>query len=139
MLLATLTFTIGFMLSIVWAVEGKITFGTFCSVQAAFKQFGNVSTALWVSSLAIHTFVVVFLELKVPSWVFAIVVTEVWLLSAGITAAGPLFFTTEEKGPWYDISAQWCWTSDSYVTPRFVTEYAWVSLIFWSFLLNKVG
>jgi len=128
MLLTTLTFTVGFMLSIVWAVEGKITFGMSCSVQAALKQFGNVATALWVLALAVHTFVVVFLQLRVPDWVFAIIIGLVWILSAAITVAGPLFFTTEEMGPWYGISAQWCWTSDSYVMPRFVTEYLWVSL-----------
>jgi hypothetical protein len=129
MLLATLIFTIGFMLSIVWAVKGKITVGMSCSVQAGLKQFGNVSTAFWVLALAVHTFAVVFLQLKVPNWVFAIVIINGWLLSAGITAAGPLFFTTEEMGPWYGISEQWCWTLDSYLMPRFVTEYVWVSLI----------
>jgi hypothetical protein len=129
MLLTTLMFTIGFMLSVVGALEGQITFTMSCSVQAALKQFGNVSTAFWVLSLAVHTFVVVFLQLTVPNWVFAIVVINIWLLSAGITAAGPHFFTTEEVGPWYGISGQWCQILDSYLLPRFVTEYIWVSLI----------
>lgn len=129
MLVSTLTFTIGFMLSIVWAVEDRITFGTFCTIQAALKQFGNVSTALWVFAIAVHTFAAVFLEAKVPNFVFYIVFCLVWLLSGTIIAVGPLFYATQEYGPWYGISAQWCWTSDAYATPRFATEYLWVRLL----------
>lgn len=126
MLLTTLTFTIGFMLSIVWAVQNQITFGAFCTVQAALKQFGNVATALWVFVIAVHTFAVVFLEIKVPNFVFYTVFCGVWFLSALVIVVGPLFFTTERLGPWYGISAQWCWTSDTYASPRFATEYLWV-------------
>ena len=126
MLVTTLTFTIGFMLSIVWAIKGQIDFGPFCTLQAVLKQYGNVATALWVLVIAVHTFSVVFLEMKVPNAVFYIVFCAVWLLSGGIVAVGPLFYTTERLGPWYGISAQWCWTSDTYATPRFATEYLWV-------------
>jgi hypothetical protein len=126
MLVSTLTFTIGFMLSMAWAVENKITFGSFCTLQAALKQFGNVSTALWVCVIAVHTFAAVFLEIKVPNFVFYIVFCMVWLLSGAIIAVGPMFYTTEQLGPWYGISAQWCWTSDTYASPRFATEYLWV-------------
>lgn len=117
------------MLSMIWAVDRTITFGTFCTVQAALKQFGNVATALWVLAIAVHTFVAVFMQKVVPNWVFWIVFVVVWLLSAAIIAAGPLMYVTEQMGPWYGISGQWCWTSDSYVMPRFTTEYFWVSFI----------
>lgn len=126
MLVTTLTFTIGFMLSIVWAVQDEINFGPFCTLQAVLKQFGNVATALWVLAIAVHTFVAVFLEMKVSNLVFYIVFCAVWLLSGCIVAVGPLFYTTERLGPWYGISAQWCWTSDTYATPRFATEYLWM-------------
>jgi hypothetical protein len=126
MLITTLLYSFGFLLSIIWAIEMKITFGSFCSVQAALKQFGNVATALWVLSIAVHTFVVVFLQITVKTWVGYVVFVGVWLLSGFICAAGPIFYVNDQMGPWYGISAQWCWTSDSYVIPRFITEYFWV-------------
>ncbi|CAG7854228.1 SubName: Full=Uncharacterized protein {ECO:0000313/EMBL:CCA67533.1} [Serendipita indica DSM 11827] len=128
MMLTTLTFTVGFMLSIVWAVKREITFGTFCTFQAALKQFGNVATALWVLAIAVHTFLVVFLQIQVKNWVFYIIFVTVWALSGVIVAAGPILYRRDEKGPWYGISAQWCWTSDAYVVPRFTTEYFWMFL-----------
>ncbi|KAG8783630.1 hypothetical protein FRC15_004810 [Serendipita sp. 397] len=128
MLLSTLTFTLGFSLSLYWAIRGRITFGTFCTIQAALKQFGNVATALWVLAIAIHTFVIVFLQLRVAKWVGWTGFAIVWILSAAVVIAGPLIYTTKEMGPWYGISAQWCWTSDTYVMPRFITEYLWMFL-----------
>ncbi|PVG02931.1 hypothetical protein CPB86DRAFT_811069 [Serendipita vermifera] len=128
MLLTTLLYSFGFLLSIIWAIEMKITFGSFCSIQAALKQFGNVATALWVLSIAVHTFVVVFLQISVKTWVGYVVFVGVWLLSGFICAAGPSFYVNDQMGPWYGISAQWCWTSDSYVIPRFITEYFWMFL-----------
>ncbi|KAG8835718.1 hypothetical protein FRC17_001509, partial [Serendipita sp. 399] len=99
MLLSTLTFTLGFSLSLYWAIRRRITFGTFCTLQAALKQFGNVATALWVLAIAIHTFVVVFLQLRVAKWVGWMGFGIVWTLSAAVVVAGPLIYTTEEMGP----------------------------------------
>jgi len=130
---ATMT---GFFMSMRWSIVGRVQAGDYCVAQAALKQSGNVAVALSCAAIAFHTFFTVFLQVTVPRWTRYVVTILIWATVATTSLIGPFMIQTPERGPWWGISSQWCWTTDNYRLSRFTTEYMFMfATAFLNFLL----
>lgn len=123
LLLCDMVQGIGSIINISWIQHMGVTFGPLCVAQGAIKQAGNVGTALWSFVIALHTFCLLFLGMRIKDWVCYATLVFVWLFLGFILALGPGIIASAEKGPFYGISGVWCWMTPAYPTERFTLEY----------------
>ncbi|KAG8958978.1 hypothetical protein FRC03_008564 [Tulasnella sp. 419] len=126
----------GSLMSIEWIMDAKVRQGSHCSAQAIFFQIGNVGSALWSLTIAAHTFVLLFLQIRISNAVATIIMGAVWALIGLLVIIGPLAIEKEAKGPFHGISGSWCWITDAYPGARIGLEYFWMFFsAFGSFVL----
>ncbi|KAK0450064.1 hypothetical protein EV421DRAFT_1990174 [Armillaria borealis] len=96
----------------------RITEGGLCTTQALFMQFGNVSTAYFTVSIAVHTFNSLVLRKRQAAVIYSMVISLGWILAAFI-AALPLALP-QRNGPIYGQYNLTCGVRDKYPVPQFL-------------------
>jgi len=123
LLLSDLIQAIGSILSARWTHDMAVVVGDFCTLQGVLKQTADVATAFWTLVIAIHTFCLLFLELKPGRFVLYATLIAGWSGIAAIVIAGPAALNTARHGPFYGISGYWCWISPPYTTAHVTLDY----------------
>ncbi|KAF7338799.1 Git3 domain-containing protein [Mycena sanguinolenta] len=113
----------GTVMNFKWAADNGVTTGTFCGLQGAIKQGGNVATALWSFVLALHLFNVLFLRLQSTVTGFWCTIIGGWLLVILLVIIGPTAIQTPSRGPYFGISGDWCWITSNYRQEQIFLEY----------------
>ena len=113
-------------MSIKWMVEGVVGPGAACTSQAIFYQIGNVGSALWSLTIAVHTFAILFLRVQVSSIACLLTLIGVWFVTGAIVSIGPALVQNDDQGPFHGPSGPWCWISEEYGGARLGLEYFWV-------------
>ncbi|THH19613.1 hypothetical protein EW146_g1576 [Bondarzewia mesenterica] len=131
LLLSNMIQAIGMLINIHWVIHGGVFSGSLCSVQGpsalppflirsfdgnpetitgAFKQAGNVGAALWSFMLALHTFNLLFLRLKIATsaWNQWLTLYIGWSSILFVVLIGPLVIQSKDKGPYFSVSGYWC-------------------------------
>ncbi|KAK0469916.1 uncharacterized protein EV420DRAFT_1257051, partial [Desarmillaria tabescens] len=96
----------------------RITEGGLCTTQAMLMQFGNVSTAYFTVSIAVHTFNSLVLRKRQSAVIYSMVISLGWIL-AGFIAALPLALP-QRNGPIYGQYNLTCGVRDKYPVPQFL-------------------
>ncbi|KAJ7232764.1 hypothetical protein B0H12DRAFT_1144763 [Mycena haematopus] len=97
--------------------------GDACTLQGILKQTADVATAFWTLVIAIHTFCLLFLELKPSRFTLLTTLIAGWSGIGAIVIAGQASLNTSKHGPFYGISGYWCWISPEYPTSRITLDY----------------
>ncbi|KAG7451044.1 uncharacterized protein BT62DRAFT_1071644 [Guyanagaster necrorhizus] len=95
-----------------------ITEGGLCTSQAMVMQFGNVSTAYFTVSIAVHTFNSLVLRKRQSVAIYSVVISLGWIL-AGFIAALPLALP-QSHGPIYGEYNLTCGVRDKYPISQFL-------------------
>ncbi|KAF8493307.1 hypothetical protein JB92DRAFT_2835219 [Gautieria morchelliformis] len=144
LIIAEIVQAVGSIMSARWIVLREVHAGPFCAAQGALKNAGNVSTALWSLIIAIHTFTLLFLKVRVPQAVLHATLVLVWLFVGFLVVLGPAALERPEKGPFWGVSGHWCWITANYMPERFAMEYlfmavtAIVSLLLYSLMFLRL-
>lgn len=101
--------------------------GDTCTAQGIIYQFGNVGSALWSLTIAVHTFALLFLRLQVSDMACFMTFVGVWAMTGSIVAIGPTLVQNQQQGSFHGISGPWCWITEEYAMSRLGLEYFWVS------------
>ncbi|KAJ6558498.1 hypothetical protein DFH09DRAFT_1036992 [Mycena vulgaris] len=123
LLLSDLIQALGSILNARWIRDMGVVVGDVCVLQGVLKQAADVATAFWTLVIAIHTFCLLFLELKSSRFVLLTTLIAGWSGIATIVIAGPAALDTTHKGPFYGISGYWCWISPEYTASRITLDY----------------
>ncbi|KII92027.1 hypothetical protein PLICRDRAFT_172183 [Plicaturopsis crispa FD-325 SS-3] len=123
LLIGDLLQAVGSIMNAKWYEAMAVTADDFCTAQGAIKQAADVSTALWTFVLAVHTFCVLFLGMKLKRYVLFATLISGWSAVLAIVIAGPAALNTAERGPFFGVSGYWCWISAEYDTPRITLDY----------------
>jgi len=127
---------VGSIINTVWLHRMGVYFGETCVLQGVLKQTSDIGTALWTLVIAIHTFCLLFLELKTRAFVLWITLLGGWSAIAALVILGPATLNTEKRGPFFGVSGYWCWISPNYATQRITLDYLFMFLAaFISFIL----
>jgi len=127
LLISDLIQVIGSLMSSKWISDNGIDFGSFCSIQGAIKNAGNLGISLWTLVLAVHTFCVLFLRWNPRDWALYSTLIGVWFLIGFLIVIGPgAIQQAATKGPYYSIAGLWCWIADPYPAARIYMEYFWM-------------
>ncbi|KAF8577435.1 hypothetical protein K439DRAFT_553971 [Ramaria rubella] len=127
-----------------WVVIQGVTTGPLCTAQAALKQTGNVGTALWSLIIAIHTFSLLFIRLRISNAVFFSILGGVWVFIGFVVMMGPVLLQQDTLGPFWGISGYWCWITDAYRVEQLTDEYlfmfitALVSIVLYTLIFFRL-
>ncbi|KIK70177.1 hypothetical protein GYMLUDRAFT_34662 [Collybiopsis luxurians FD-317 M1] len=136
--------SIGTVMSLRWVLRHEVISGSFCSLQGATKQFGNVGTAIWSLILSIHLFNLLFLRSASTKLVFWATIVFGWSIIAMVVILGPAALQTNDKGPYFGISGPWCWITNGYPDEQIFLEYffeflsAGLSVILYTIIILRV-
>ncbi|KAJ7718011.1 hypothetical protein DFH07DRAFT_973410 [Mycena maculata] len=123
LLLSDFIQAIGSIMNARWIHDMSVVVGHACTFQGVLKQTADVATAFWTLVIAIHTFCLLFLEVKPGRFVLYATLIAGWSGIAAIVIAGPAALNTARHGPFYGISGYWCWISDPYTTAHITLDY----------------
>ncbi|KAJ7502845.1 hypothetical protein B0H11DRAFT_1986600 [Mycena galericulata] len=123
LLLSDLIQALGSVLNSTWIRDMAVVVGDVCTLQGVLKQTADVATAFWTLVIAIHTFCLLFLELKPSRFVLIATLIAGWFGIATIVIAGPAALNIRRHGPFYGISGYWCWISPGYTTAHVTLDY----------------
>ncbi|THU87168.1 hypothetical protein K435DRAFT_842632, partial [Dendrothele bispora CBS 962.96] len=143
-LLANTIQSVGTMMNLRWITESRVTYGSFCTYQGAIKQTGNVSTAVWSLSIAVHLFNMLFLRSRYTKIGFWVTLVAGWVFVITVVLIGPAAFESSEKGPYFGISGSWCWITEDYPKEQIFLEYfleflsAGISIILFTAVILRV-
>lgn len=123
LLLSDLIQAIGSILNVKWIRDLAVVVDDTCTVQGVLKQTADVATAFWSLVIAIHTFCILFLDLKPNRVALLATLIAGWSGIAAIVAVGPAGMDTTRHGPFFGISGYWCWIAEEYPTSRITLDY----------------
>lgn len=125
LVLADLQQSLAFLICLKWIAQDKISGDTAaCFLQGLWLQIGDPASGLFVLAIAVHTFLLVALGIKLSHRVFVILVVSIWGFCA-ILVIIPL----ASHGRYILIpSGAWCWISEKDETMRLWTHYIWIFL-----------
>ncbi|KAK7403379.1 hypothetical protein QQX98_010854 [Neonectria punicea] len=119
-----------FLLSITWLREGGIFLGTpTCFVQGFFDSNGNLSSSLFITAIAVHTYLSVVRGYRPPHRALCAVVIGIWLFVYFLSII-PLLITHNgrEVGGYFTRADPWCWINDAYENLQLLTHYIFIFL-----------
>ncbi|KAF8522639.1 hypothetical protein BU17DRAFT_86929 [Hysterangium stoloniferum] len=129
----------GSVMNLKWVLIEGVEVGHFCTTQAALKQTGNIGIAIWSLIIALHTFFLLFLRLRISNSVFSFILGGAWALIGFIVMIGPVIIQNSARGPFWGISVYWCWITDKYHIEQFTNEYLFMFItVFSSFILYSL-
>ncbi|KAF4981072.1 hypothetical protein FZEAL_3048 [Fusarium zealandicum] len=139
-----------FMLSLTWIHKGGIFIDApTCFVQGLFDSNGDLASSLFITAIAIHTYLSVLRDYRPPQKLLCAVVVGIWIFVYGL-AIIPLLATNNGKevggyyvraGPWvrsrrsmaasscfFALTRYQCWINDAFENLRLLTHYLFVFL-----------
>ncbi|KAJ7594675.1 hypothetical protein C8J56DRAFT_821572 [Mycena floridula] len=114
---------IGSIMNSAWIRQMSVSLGDYCTAQAVIKHMADVATAFWSLVIAIHTFCLIVLGVKLRQFVLWTTMFGGWSAIFAVVIAGPASLETYEKGPFFTISGYWCWISPDYAAERITLDY----------------
>ncbi|KAK6437622.1 hypothetical protein LTR95_006184 [Oleoguttula sp. CCFEE 5521] len=114
-----------FLISFYWIQRDAILAPTnACTAQGFMLHFGDVASAFFVLSIAIHTYTTAALGHRIQYNMFALGIGICWAMALLLTVLGPAMY-----GRKYFVRAgAWCWVSNDYETERLALHYVWLFL-----------
>ncbi|KAI9065656.1 hypothetical protein FKP32DRAFT_1590444 [Trametes sanguinea] len=123
LLVANVLQAISTLMNTKWAQDRAVANGSFCRVQGGVKQAGNVATALWSFTLALHVFILLFYRVALPKVLRWTLLGVGWYLVVFVVVIGPIAIETPDKGPYFGPTGYWCWITEGYPHEQFYLEY----------------
>ncbi|KAI0434340.1 hypothetical protein F5Y09DRAFT_357161 [Xylaria sp. FL1042] len=117
-----------FLLSMSWAVQDKIAVRTStCFVQGLFVSIGDLTSSLFMSAIAIHTFYSIVYKYRPPHkhlYFFIVLIWAFVYLVSLLPIAGTL--NGASAGGFFVRAGPWCWINKEYGNIRLLTHYIFI-------------
>ncbi|KAM0564468.1 hypothetical protein ACHAPJ_000682 [Fusarium lateritium] len=117
-----------FALSVRWIQKGGIYVDTpTCFVQGLFDSNGDLASSLFITAIAIHTYLSVVKNYRPPQKVLYASTTGIWVFVYCMSIV-PLLATRNghNVGGFYVRAGPWCWINDAYESLRLLTHYLFI-------------
>ena len=123
LLLADLQQATAFLISFYWVLKNQILAPhPACFAQGWLLHSGDVSGALFVLAIAVHTFYTAVYGMRVGSKTFTAGIVAIWVFTYFLTGIG-----VGLHGQKYFVRAgSWCWISSEFQVDRLALHYIWI-------------
>ncbi|WYZ42708.1 hypothetical protein EsH8_VI_000407 [Colletotrichum jinshuiense] len=137
LLLADIQQALAFLLNAAWLSRGGIMVGsTTCWAQGWFISTGDLASSAFITTIAVHTYLSVVRDYKLPTWAFWCMIASVWFFIYALAIAGIIITNNgADDGGLYVRAAAWCWVNVRYEAMRLYLHYLWM---FVSFFITAV-
>ncbi|KAL8341826.1 hypothetical protein RB601_005332 [Gaeumannomyces tritici] len=128
LLLADMHQSMAFLLNAVWLLQDRIDVGTpTCWAQGWFVSTGDLAASLFITAIAVHTYVVAIRGWKPSQRVIILTCVSLWvfdylMVPIGIAATR----NGASGGGFYVRAAGWCWINKEYDEVRLLTHYLFI-------------
>ncbi|KAK1991407.1 integral membrane protein [Colletotrichum falcatum] len=132
LLLADIQQSIAFSLNASWLRRDAIAVeSTTCWAQGWFVSTGDLASSVFISTIAVHTYLSVVRDYRLPTWAFWAMIGSVWFFVYALAVAGVVATNNgAADGGWYVRASAWCWISDRYEAMRLYLHYLWMFVSF---------
>ena len=112
-----------FVISFYWIAKDAILAPTVtCATQGFLLHFGDVASAFFVLSIAVHTFTTAVQRVRVAYSTFNFLLWLIWIVALLLTVLGLAL----HKQTYFVRAGAWCWVSDEYEAERLALHYVWL-------------
>ncbi|KAK2040911.1 hypothetical protein LZ31DRAFT_603203 [Colletotrichum somersetense] len=128
LLLADIQQALAFLLNVEWLARNSIEVGTSaCWTQGWFVSTGDLASSVFITGIAIHTYVSIVSNKKIPTWAFHMIIAMMWIFvyGTGILAVIVTGNGKDEEGLYVRAGA-WCWINSKYQDIRLTLHYLWI-------------
>ncbi|TLD25001.1 hypothetical protein PspLS_05901 [Pyricularia sp. CBS 133598] len=128
LLLADLHQSIAFVMSAAWLREDGVLVGTpTCWAQGFFISNGDLAVSLFITAIAVHTYLVVVHEWRPTQKALIMSCICLWMFTYLMAAIGILGTVNGGAvGGFYVRAAAWCWVNNRLETVRLMTHYVYI-------------
>ncbi|EFQ28942.1 integral membrane protein [Colletotrichum graminicola] len=132
LLLADIQQSIAFLLNVSWLGRNAIVVeSTTCWAQGWFVSTGDLASSAFISTIAVHTYLSVVRDYKLPTWAFWTMIGSVWFFIYAFAAAGVIVTNNgAAEGGLYVRASAWCWINARYEAMRLYLHYLWMFISF---------
>ncbi|KAJ0142700.1 Ankyrin-3 [Fusarium oxysporum f. sp. albedinis] len=130
LLLADMHQGVAFFLNAAWLRHNAIMVGTAsCYTQGLFVSLGDLASSMFITAIAIHTYLAVVKRRQTPQRVLYAVIIAIWIFVYAISLI-PIAATRNgaEFGGFFVRAGSWCWMNRKYENLRLFTHYLYIFL-----------
>ncbi|KAH7143729.1 hypothetical protein EDB81DRAFT_503282 [Dactylonectria macrodidyma] len=128
LLLADMHQGVAFFLNVEWLRRGAIVVDTpTCFTQGLFVSLGDLSSSMFITAIAVHTYLAVVKRRRVGQGVLYLFIAAIWVFVYAISFL-PIAATRggAEYGGFFVRAGSWCWMNKKYENLRLFTHYLWI-------------
>ncbi|KAK5657771.1 hypothetical protein OQA88_2844 [Cercophora sp. LCS_1] len=128
LLLADIHQAAAFLLNARWVANDAIDIQSpACWIQGWLVSTGDLSSSLFITAIAVHTYLTVVWSFKPPQWALYVTVVFLWAFNYILAILGPAMTKNgSEHAGFYVRAVAWCWINVKYETYRLVFHYLFI-------------
>lgn len=130
LLLADIQQAMAFLLNVQWLTQDAVAVGTpICWVQGWFVSIGDLASSVFITAIAVHTYMGVVRGYRLPTWAFYSVLFALWGFVYGTALLGIIITNNGAGvGGLYVRAGAWCWINSAFQDLRLYLHYLWIFL-----------
>ncbi|KLU85244.1 hypothetical protein MAPG_04272 [Magnaporthiopsis poae ATCC 64411] len=128
LVLADLQQAVGFTVSLAWLITDQAeSGGQMCWMQGWFVSTGDLGSSLFTCAIAIHTYLAIIRDYRLPSWAFYLSIGLLWGFNYMTAVLGVIInhYRADPGGLYVRVMA-WCWVNTAYSDLRLGLHYLWI-------------
>ncbi|EER27098.1 hypothetical protein CPC735_024340 [Coccidioides posadasii C735 delta SOWgp] len=123
LLIADFQEALGFLLSIEWIARNHISVESpTCPAQGWLLQIGDPASGIFVTAIAVHTFLLVVMGRKMSHRTFIFFVVGLWAFCLLLVLTPTAMYGRKTFAP----SGAWCWIDEEFEAARLWGHYLWI-------------
>ncbi|KAK3936620.1 G protein-coupled glucose receptor regulating Gpa2-domain-containing protein [Diplogelasinospora grovesii] len=130
LLFADIQQAMAFLLNVTWLARDSVDVGTAaCWTQGWFVSTGDLASSVFISAIAVHTYLGVVRGYRLPTWIFYSAIACMWAFVYGMALLGVIITRNGEgHGGLYVRAGAWCWINSAFQDLRLYLHYLWIFL-----------
>ncbi|KAK4209162.1 G protein-coupled glucose receptor regulating Gpa2-domain-containing protein [Rhypophila decipiens] len=128
LLFADIQQAMAFLLNITWIANDSLDIkSTACWAQGWFISTGDLASSVFITAIAIHTYLGVVKNYRLPTWIFYSAIACCWSFTYGLGILGVIVTDNGSRvGGLYVRAGAWCWINSAFQDLRLYLHYLWI-------------
>ncbi|KAK3370428.1 G protein-coupled glucose receptor regulating Gpa2-domain-containing protein [Podospora didyma] len=130
LLFADIQQAMAFLLNVTWLSNHALDVeSTACWAQGWFISTGDLASSVFISAIAVHTYLGVVKGYRLPTSIFYWAIASCWAFIYGLAILGVIITRNGQGvGGLYVRAGAWCWINSAYQDLRLYLHYLWIFL-----------
>lgn len=128
LLFADIQQAMAFLLNIAWLSKDSLDVSDpTCWAQGWFISTGDLASSVFISFIAVHTYLGVVKGYRLPTWIFYTIIASCWVFVYGTGILGVIITNNGAGvGGLYVRAGAWCWINSAFQDLRLTLHYLWI-------------